>query len=50
VIYRVMKKERDLWGWSCSAKAKAIQPLYVGVLDFEELCTLQVSFFPFHLL
>lgn len=43
VLYRVGKTEKDLWGWSCTDKAKAIQDqLGSDVLDFESLCTLQV--------
>lgn len=44
VVYRVEKTERDLWGWSCTDKARAIQlELGSGKLDFKGLCSLQVS-------
>lgn len=46
VIYRYEKslhgKDNDLWGWSCSTKAKAIQETFEGVVDFPTLCTAQV--------
>ena len=45
VVYRVEKQEKDLWGWSCTTKAKAIQQqLGSGKLDFGGLCKLQVSY------
>jgi hypothetical protein len=44
VVYRVMKTDKDLWGWSCTDAAKAIQKeLGSNVLNFENLCKLQVS-------
>ena len=44
VTYRIAKKKDDLWGWSCSDQAKEIQKqLGSGLLDFERLCTIQVS-------
>jgi small-conductance mechanosensitive channel len=45
ILYRVMKVERDLWGWACHPKAAAIQPLYDQVLNFDSLCKVQVSLF-----
>jgi magnesium-transporting ATPase (P-type) len=43
IVYRVEKTEKDLWGWSCTDKAKAIQQQIGGQVDFEGLCKLQVS-------
>ena len=43
VLYRANKTKKDLWGWSCSEKADAIQGLYDGVVPFNSLCQLQVS-------
>lgn len=44
IVYRLEKTERDLWGWSCTDKAKAIQlELGGGKLDFKGLCSIQVS-------
>ncbi|OAP59130.1 hypothetical protein AYL99_06428 [Fonsecaea erecta] len=44
VVYKVEKTEKDLWGWSCTDKAKAIQhQLGSNKVDFESLCKLQVS-------
>ncbi|KAH0844077.1 hypothetical protein AYO21_02167 [Fonsecaea monophora] len=44
VVYRVEKTEKDLWGWSCTDKAKAIQQqLGSKTLDFASLCKLQAS-------
>lgn len=42
IFYRVAKTGKDLWGWSCSEKAAAIQQYYNGPLNFEQLCTIQV--------
>jgi hypothetical protein len=42
VIYRVSKTGDDLWGWSCSAKAAAIQDAFKSELNFSSLCNLQV--------
>jgi len=46
-IYRYEKStggnDNDLWGWSCSDKADAIQPDFQGVVGFGPLCTMQVS-------
>lgn len=44
ILYRVGKTNKDLWGWSCTDEAKAIQDqLGSNVLNFQSLCTLQVS-------
>ncbi|KIW95754.1 uncharacterized protein Z519_02818 [Cladophialophora bantiana CBS 173.52] len=44
VVYRVEKTEKDLWGWSCTDKARAIQQqLDSKKLNFESLCKLQAS-------
>ena len=42
VLYRTGKTGKDLWGWSCSDKAKLIQPDFEGVVDFAKYCRLQV--------
>ena len=34
--------EDDLWGWSCSSKATAIQGQFQGVVEFSTLCSVQV--------
>ena len=36
-------KNSDLWGWTCSAGAKAIQKEFVGEIDFDRFCDVQVS-------
>lgn len=45
-IYRYEKglhgNDNDLWGWSCSTKAKNIQEAFNGVVDFSTLCKAQV--------
>ncbi|KAL8793859.1 MAG: hypothetical protein Q9195_003585 [Heterodermia aff. obscurata] len=45
VIYRYEKglhgNDNDLWGWSCSTKAKDIQETFNGVVDFSSLCKAQ---------
>ena len=47
VLYRYEKSlngnDNDLWGWSCSAKADEIQAAFNGVVNFHQLCELQVS-------
>lgn len=43
VLYRVFKTGDDLWGWSCSDRAKAIQFAFKSDLDFSALCNIQVS-------
>ena len=46
VIYRYEKSlhgvDNDMWGWSCSTKANAIQEAFDGVIDFPTLCSVQV--------
>ena len=46
VLYRYEKSlhgdANDLWGWSCSQKAQAIQGEFNGVVDFNSLCRVQV--------
>lgn len=42
VAYRLGRTGNDLWGWSCSDKADAVQDLFKGVVNFEGLCKLQV--------
>ena len=32
----------DIWGWSCSAKAAALQSQFDGVVNFSTLCSVQV--------
>ena len=50
VIYRYEKslhgQDNDLWGWSCSSKANAIQAAFDGVVDFSSLCKAQVRSSP----
>ena len=43
ILYRVGKTSKDLWGWSCDDRAKKIQQFYIVHLDFQKLCTEQVS-------
>ena len=47
ILYRYEKdvhgSDNDLWGWSCSEKAAAIQAEFNDVVDFSSLCNLQVS-------
>ena len=40
--YRAGRTESDLWGWSCSDKADAIQEQFSSVVDFGKLCDTQV--------
>jgi hypothetical protein len=35
-------KSNDLWGWTCSAGARRIQKEFVGELDFDQYCNVQV--------
>jgi len=42
VSYRVGKTGKDLWGWSCSPKAQAIQAVFKEV-DFSFLCGIQTG-------
>ena len=43
--YRIGKTESDLWGWTCSDKADAIQEQFQNVVDFGKLCDTQVCGF-----
>ncbi|KAI5380309.1 hypothetical protein J4E82_000885 [Alternaria postmessia] len=44
-LYRAEKnkngKSNDLWGWTCSAGARAIQKEFVGDIDFSRYCNVQ---------
>ncbi len=46
-IYRIEKglngNNNDLWGWSCSDKADAIQDEFNGIANFNVLCNIQAS-------
>jgi hypothetical protein len=46
-IYRAEKdkngKSNDIWGWTCSAGARAIQKEFVGDIDFGKYCNVQAS-------
>jgi hypothetical protein len=49
-IYRKEKdkdgKPNDLWGWTCSAAARAIQKEFTHEVNFDQYCTTQsVSFY-----
>lgn len=50
-LYRTEKdkdgKSNDLWGWTCSAAARAIQKEFAKEVDFDRFCSVQVSFRPF---
>lgn len=35
----------DLWGWSCSQEAAVIQPEFNGVVNFQSLCSVQVTLY-----
>lgn len=45
-LYRYEKDmngdDNDLWGWSCSTKAAALQSTFNGVVNFSSLCSVQV--------
>ena len=45
-LYRYEKSthgvDDDLWGWSCSDKAAALQSQFHGVVTFSSLCSVQV--------
>lgn len=45
-VYRAEKnrhgRSNDLWGWTCSAGAGAIQKEFAGEVDFSRYCTVQV--------
>jgi len=36
-------KSDDLWGWTCSAGARAIQREFGGEVDYRRFCNVQVS-------
>ncbi|PSN62760.1 hypothetical protein BS50DRAFT_502249, partial [Corynespora cassiicola Philippines] len=40
-VYRGMKKEADLWGWSCSEGARAIQEVFRREVNFGRTCNIQ---------
>ena len=42
VAYRLGKTGDDLWGWSCSDRADAIQKAFESDVNFSQLCKLQV--------
>ena len=42
VAYRLGKTGDDLWGWSCSDSADAIQKAFENDVNFSSLCKLQV--------
>jgi hypothetical protein len=46
-LYRTEKdkngKSNDLWGWTCSAAARAIQKEFADQVDFDRFCNVQVS-------
>jgi Ca2+/Na+ antiporter len=45
-LYRAEKdtgeKPKDLWGWTCSPAATAIQKEFAGEVDFNKFCNIQV--------
>jgi hypothetical protein len=45
IIYRVEKTSKDLWGWSCTTKARVLaDEIGGGKVDFGGLCDVQVCF------
>jgi hypothetical protein len=46
VAYRLGKTGDDLWGWSCSDSADAIQKAFENDVNFSSLCKLQVCIEP----
>ena len=40
--YRLGNTGNDLWGWTCSDKADQIQDQFEAVIDFDNLCNVQV--------
>ncbi|KAF2258575.1 hypothetical protein CC78DRAFT_106619 [Lojkania enalia] len=40
-IYRKEKKTTDLWGWTCSPQARAIQKEFEKEIDFNRFCNVQ---------
>lgn len=41
--YRAGRTGKDLWGWSCSAKAAQTQAAFLGVVDFQRTCHIQTA-------
>jgi hypothetical protein len=42
-VYRALRNGQDLWGYTCSARADAVQEQVKSFLDFGKLCTMQVN-------
>jgi hypothetical protein len=42
--FKMANTGHDLWGWSCSSNADAIQEQVKAFMDFGQLCTIQVRF------
>jgi hypothetical protein len=42
-LYKIQKKDRDLWGWSCGNEAAEIQYAFNTKLNFSFLCNIQVG-------
>lgn len=42
--YKIYQTGQDLWGYSCSPKADSIQGAVKEIVNFDQLCTLQVSY------
>ncbi|KAF2760729.1 hypothetical protein EJ05DRAFT_241026 [Pseudovirgaria hyperparasitica] len=40
-LYRQQKKNDDLWGWTCSSAAQAIQKVFENEVKFEQQCNIQ---------
>lgn len=49
VVYRMERdkggRSDDLWGWTCSSGARAIQKEFSAEIDFGRFCDVQVSSF-----
>lgn len=43
VVYRVEKKDDDLWGWTCGSAAETLQDVFKTEVNFDKYCTVQVS-------
>ena len=43
-LFKMANTGNDLWGWSCSPAADALKDEVQGVLNFNTLCQVQVSF------
>jgi hypothetical protein len=41
--FRMGRTESSLWGFSCSDRADALQPLVQSYLNYGKLCTMQVN-------